>query len=449
MKSKDSGKEESAPPLPHLDEAERGALGGMLLSPDAAGEIASLLCASDFFDFSHLHPLIFSAICKIFEEGKNPDLVLLSSALSSSGLLPKIEGGEAYLADLVYSVPSASNALEYARIVKNLSRRRKVIECGKRIEQIGREEEEGERAVSLAQGEALSLSQDEGFKDMEKAALAARRAASLLEEGEEGNLVFTGFKDLDKCLQGFRPGQLVIVAGRPSMGKSTLASDFARFAAASGKKAAYFSLEMSKEEVAKRMLSAQSAIRLEKLERGYIEGQEDLERLDEGIKALDALPIYLDDSADLSMMEIRTKCRRLKAQGGLGIVVVDYLQLLSSPKEKENRQQEISAFSRNLKMLSKELSCPVIALSQLNRSPEMREGKRPQLSDLRESGSIEQDADLVLLVNRPEVYNPDDHPGEAEIIVAKHRNGKTGSFWLDFEGDFARFRDPKGGYGGF
>lgn len=233
------------------------------------------------------------------------------------------------------------------------------------------------------------------------------------------------------------------------MGKSTLASDFARFAAASGKRAAYFSLEMSKEEVAKRMLSAQSAIKLEKLERGYIDGQEDMERLDEGIYALDPLPIYLDDSADLSMMEIRTKCRRLKAQGGLGIVVVDYLQLLSSPKEKENRQQEISAFSRNLKMLSKELSCPVIALSQLNRSPEMREGKRPQLSDLRESGSIEQDADLVLLVNRPEVYNPDDHPGEAEIIVAKHRNGKTGSFWLDFEGDFARFRDPKGGYGGF
>ena len=178
MKPKDAQKEESAPLLPHSDEAEKGALGGMLLSPDAAGEIASLLCASDFFDFSHLHPQIFSAICKIFEEGKDPDLVLLSSALSSSGLLSKIEGGEAYLADLLYSVPSASNALEYARIVKNLSRRRKVIECGKRIEQIGREEEEGERAVSLAQGEALSLSQDEGFKDMERAALAARRAAT-------------------------------------------------------------------------------------------------------------------------------------------------------------------------------------------------------------------------------------------------------------------------------
>ena len=434
--------EESPSFLPHSDEAERGVLGGMLLSQDAAGEIASLLSPSDFFDLSHLHPQIFSCICQIFEEGRDADLILLSSRLASSGLLEKIDGGQAYLADLLYSVPSASNALEYAGIVKSLSLRRKVIECGKRIEQIGQEEEEGSRAASLAQGEALALGEEKGWKEMESAAAAARRAASLLEEGEKEGLVFTGFKELDSCLQGLRPGQLAIVAGRPSMGKSTLASDFARSAAAAGQATAYFSLEMSREEVAKRMLSAQSAIRLEKLERGYIEGQEDLEKLEAGLEALDSLPIYLDDSADLSMMEIRTKCRRQKAKGGLGLVIIDYLQLLSSPRPQENRQQEISSFSRSLKMLSKELSCPVLALSQLNRSPEMREGKRPQLSDLRESGSIEQDADIVLLVNRPEVYNPSDRPGEAEIIVAKHRNGKTGSFWLEFDGDFSRFKNP-------
>lgn len=439
--------EEGGPSLPHSDEAERGVLGGMLLSWDAAGEIASLLSPSDFFDFSHLHPQIFSCICSIFEEGKEADLILLSSRLSSLGLLDKIEGGQAYLADLLYSVPSASNALEYAGIVKNLSLRRKVMECGKRIEQIGLEEEEGARAASLAQGEALCLGEEKGWREMETAAQAARRAASLLKEGEEEGLVFTGFKEIDACLQGLRPGQLVIVAGRPSMGKSTLASDFARFAAAGGKKAAYFSLEMSKEEVAKRMLSAQSAIKLEKLERGRIEGQEDLEKLEEGLKALDSLPIYLDDSPDLSLMEIRTKCRRLGARGGLGLIIVDYLQLLSSARPAENRQQEISSFSRSLKMLSKELSCPVVALSQLNRSPELREGRKPRLSDLRESGSIEQDADVVLLVNRPEAYDPEDRPGEAEIIVAKHRNGKTGSFWLGFEGDFSRFKNPPSSVG--
>ena len=448
MKSEKEEKGE-APLLPHSDEAERGVLGGMLLSSDAAGEIASLLSPSDFFDFSHLHPQIFSAILKLVKEGKDPDLILLSSSLSSSGLISKIEGGQAYLADLVCSVPSASNALEYARIVKGLSKRRKVEECGKRIEQIGREEEDADRAVSLAQAQALSLGEEKGFRQMERAGDAAKRAASLLEEGEEESLSFTGFKDLDALLQGFRPGQLIVLAGRPSMGKSTLASDFARFSSAQGRQVAYFSLEMSADEVAKRMLSARSAIRLEKLERGFIEGQEDLERLEEGIRALEALPIWLDDSPDLSLTEVRTKCRRLKARGGLGLVVLDYLQLLSSPKEKENRQQEISSFSRSLKILSKELSCPVVALSQLNRSPEMREGRRPQLSDLRESGSIEQDADVVLLVNRPEAYNPDDRPGEAEIIVAKHRNGKTGSVWLEFEGDFSRFRDPKASLGGF
>ena len=436
-------KQEEPPFLPHSDEAERGVLGGMLLSPDAAGEIASFLSPEDFFDFSHLHPQVFSAISKIFEEGKNPDLILLFSSLSSSGLLSKIEGGQAYLADLLYSVPSAANALEYAKVVKNLAERRRVIECGKRIEQIGREEEEGKRAVALAQGEVLALGEEKGRGEMEKAGQAARRAASLLEEGEEKDLVFTGFKQIDSCLQGFRPGQLVIIAGRPAMGKSALASCFSLFAAGSGKGCAYFSLEMSREEVAKRMLSSQSSIKLEKLERGFIEGQEDIEKLEGGLEALDRLPIFLDDCPDLSLMEIRTKCRRIKAKGDLSLVVVDYLQLLSSPSAKENRQQEISSFSRNLKMLSKELCCPVIALSQLNRSPEMREGKRPQLSDLRESGSIEQDADIVLLVNRPEVYNEADRPGEAEIIVAKHRNGKTGSFWLQFDGDFARFKDLK------
>ena len=434
--------------LPHSEEAERGALGGMMLSLYACGEISSLLSPEDFFPSPRLHSEIFRAARDIFEEGKEPDLVLVSSLLSSRGLLSKIEGGEAYLADLVFSVPSASNALEYARSVKDFSLLRKVAECGKRIEQIAFESDSGRAAASLAQAEALALGQEEGWREVEKAGDVARRAASLLKEGDEGPLVFTGFKELDSCLRGLRPGQLVVVAGRPGMGKSALASGFALHSASQGLPVLFFSLEMGKEEVSKRMVSSLGQIKFEKLEREVLEGQEDVERLEEGIKALEALPVFLDDSPDLSMMEIRTKCRRMKARGGLGLVVVDYLQLLSSTRPQENRQQEISGFSRSLKMLSKEMGCPVLALSQLNRSPEMREGKRPQLSDLRESGSIEQDADAVLLLNRPDAYNPEDRPGEAEVIVAKYRNGRTGSVWLEFEGDFARFSDPSKG-GGF
>lgn len=435
-------KEPSFIPLPHSDEAEKGALGGMMLSLDAAGEISSFLSPEDFFPSPRLHSEIFRAARDIFEEGKKPDLILVSSLLSSRGLLSRIEGGETYLADLVFSVPSASNSLEYAREVKSFSLLRKIIECGKRIEQIGREEEDAAKAASLAQAEALSLGKEAGWRKMERAGQVAKEAASLLKEGEDLPLVPTGFKALDSLIQGFKPGQLVIVAGRPGMGKSALASDFARSCASRGLGCAFFSLEMEKEEVAKRMLSSQAQIKLENLERGVIEGQEDMERLEKGIEDMQKLPIFLDDSPNLSLLEIRTKARRIKAEGGLGLIVVDYLQLLSSPRPFENRQQEISGFSRALKMLAKEMEVPVLALSQLNRSPEMRETKRPQLSDLRESGSIEQDADIVLLVSRPEAYNPSDRPGEAEIIVAKHRNGKTGSAWLEFEGEYARFSSP-------
>ena len=447
---KNGKKPEAAPAfLPHSEEAERGALGGMMISPDAAGEISSLLSPEDFFPSPRLHSEIFRAASDLFNEGKDPDPYLVSSLLSSRGLLSKVEGGAAYLADLAFSVPSASNALEYARKVKDFSLLRKVAECGKRIGQIALESEDGQKAASLAQGEALALGEEAGWKEVEKAGDAALRAVSLLKDGEEGPLAFTGFKELDSCLQGFRPGQLIVVAGRPGMGKSALASGFALHAASQGLPVLFFSLEMGNDEVSKRMLSSLGQIKFEKLERGFFEGQEDLERLQEGERALSSLPLFLDDSADVSMLEVRTKARRVKAkEGGLGLVVIDYLQLLSSPRPQENRQQEISGFSRALKVLSKELSCPVVALSQLNRSPEMREGKRPQLSDLRESGSIEQDADVVLLLNRPDAYNPEDRPGEAEVIVAKHRNGKTGSFFLNFQGDFARFSDPSKG-GGF
>lgn len=424
--------------LPHDDEAERGVLGCCLLSPLAAEEALSLLSEEDFYDPSRRE--VFKAVRDLYAEGKEPDLILASSLLKERGELEKLEGGAAFLADLLASSPLPANAREYASLVLSASKLRKVVALGMRIEQLGLSCHDGREACLKAQEEALSLASAGGKGELESVGEAALSLAEGL-KGAGPKALPTGFKELDGAMQGFLPGQLVIVAGRPGMGKSTLASDFARHACLSSP-VALFSLEMGKEEVAGRILCAQEGLRFESVQRGRLEGQEELEKLQEGLEALSKMPIFIDDSADLGMMELRAKCGRLKRQKGLGLVIVDYLQLLSPSGRAENRQQEISGFSRALKVMAKELEVPVVALSQLNRGPEMREGKRPQLSDLRESGSLEQDADIVMFVTRPEAYDPDDRPGEAELIVAKRRNGKTGSFPLRFEGEFSRFSDP-------
>jgi replicative DNA helicase len=253
----------------------------------------------------------------------------------------------------------------------------------------------------------------------------------------------TGFGALDELTQGLPAGGLVLVAGRPAMGKSTLAVDFARHAAldrAHPVGTVVFSLEMSKTEIAQRVLSAESNIPLTRLRQGDLSA-EDWGRLNTTFERLQNAPLYLDDSPNMSLMEIRAKCRRLKQTHALGLVVVDYLQLMSSTRPVESRQQEVSEFSRALKLLAKELGVPVVALSQLNRGPEMRQDKRPMLSDLRESGSLEQDADMVFLVHRPDVYDEQDRPGEADIIVAKHRNGPTGVVTLAFMGATSKFEN--------
>ena len=251
----------------------------------------------------------------------------------------------------------------------------------------------------------------------------------------------TGFRDLDDLTGGFQSGQMIVIAARPAIGKSTLGLDIARAASINaGKASVIFSLEMSREEITKRMLSAESGVKLTRMTKGPM-GPSDWDRLASAATRVSKAPLYIDDSPNMSLMEIRAKCRRLKQKHDLGLVVVDYLQLMSSGRKVESRQQEVSEFSRALKLLAKEIQVPVIAISQLNRGPEQRGDKKPMLSDMRESGSIEQDADIVILMHREDAYDPDNRPGEADFIIAKHRSGPTATVAVAFKKDYAHFAD--------
>ena len=301
-----------------------------------------------------------------------------------------------------------------------------------------------EEIVNLAQSEVYEMGINKVRQDYERIGSIANETLRQIDNIQNNVVrrgVMTGFKRIDQVTQGLQPGQLIVVAGRPAMGKSTLGMDFARYAAFNQHiTTIVFSLEMSKTELCQRILSAQTNIPLVALRRAELDPRS-WGLLNQAAADFEQAPLYLDDSPNMSLMEIRAKCRRLKQVDDLGLVVIDYLQLMSSAKQVESRQQEVSEFSRALKLLAKELNIPVVALSQLNRGPEMRNDKRPMLSDLRESGSIEQDADVVFLVHRPDAYDKDDRPGEADIIMAKHRNGPTDTFTLAFWGSNSKFRD--------
>ncbi len=324
--------------------------------------------------------------------------------------------------------------------------------------QLGYAEDGGEvdALVDSAQAEIMSVSESRSGEDyVSLAALSGETVEELNAlAANKGKLngVPTGFADLDRLTQGLHGGQMIIVAARPAMGKSTLAMDFARSAAIHNKiPTAVFSLEMSRSEIAMRLFSAETGIWLSKMRSGDM-NTNDWALMMKRVGEISSAPLFVDDSPNMAMPEIRAKCRRLKQQHGLGMVVVDYIQLMSSGKRVESRQQEVSEFSRSLKLLAKELDVPVVALSQLNRQTEGRGDRRPLMSDLRESGSLEQDADVVILLHRPEYYDADDRPGEADIIVAKHRNGPTDTIPVAFQGNMARFvnmaRAPEPG-GGF
>ncbi|OKY92286.1 MAG: replicative DNA helicase, partial [Bifidobacteriales bacterium 56_10] len=363
---------------PHDDAAEMAVLGGMLMSKDAIGEVSQMIDITDFYQ--PRNQTVYEAIINLFSASQPVDAVLVANQLLKDGDLEKV-GGSDYLHSLVASVPTAANATFYADIIHQ-----RAIDV-----------------VNLAQAEVYEMSTGKVRQDYAPIGTVITDTLDQidrLQNGEVSKGVPTGFRDIDDVTQGLQPGQMIVVAGRPAMGKSTLGVDFARAAALHhNMTSVIFSLEMSKTELAQRIISAEANIPLSAMRRAEEITQERWNILNNLQDKLQNAPLFIDDSPNMSLMEIRAKCRRLKQTNDLKLVVIDYLQLMTSGKAVESRQQEVSDFSRALKLLAKELEVPVVALSQLNRGPEMRQDKKPQLSDLRESGSIEQDADVVFLVH--------------------------------------------------
>ena len=433
---------------PHDLLAEQSTLGGMLLSKDAVADVTGLLRGHDFY--VPKHEIIFDAILSLYARGEPTDVITVTDELTKSGDLQRA-GGADYLHTVTSIVPTAANASFYADIVAEKALLRRLVEAGTRIVQMGYAGE-GEAAdlVNTAQAEIYTVTggtTSEEYVPLSEAVDAAvdeiQRAEGL---GDGLTGVPSGFTELDALTNGFGPGQMIIIAARPAIGKSTLALDIARAAAVKHNQAAvFFSLEMGRSEIAMRLLAAEAAIPLQSMRKGTLD-QRDWAKMASTTARVNDAPLFIDDSPNLTLVEIRAKCRRLKQKHDLKLVVIDYLQLMSSGRRVENRQQEVSEFSRALKLLAKELEVPVVALSQLNRASEQRADKMPAMSDLRESGSLEQDADMVILLHRESTYEKENpRAGEADFILAKQRNGPTGTVTVSFQGHFSRFQDMPSG----
>lgn len=429
---------------PHDELAERSVIGATLLNPDVILDVAESLRPDDFY--FPAHQLIYQAVLDLFAQGSNIDVLIVAGRLDRINELERV-GGAPYLHTLISEVPTAANARYYAEIVEEKSLLRQLVNAGTQVVQLGYEGEEGmevDAIVDQAQQKVFNITRNQSGEDYRPLSdllkptideLTMIASGGALEAG-----VPTGFIDLDKLTNGLHAGQMIIIAARPGVGKSTLALDFMRSCSIhQNKTSVIFSLEMSASEIIMRMLSAETEIKLSSMRSGQME-ERDWEKLTHRLTEIQDAPLFIDDSPNLTMMEIRSKARRLKQQHGLDLVVVDYLQLMSSGKKVESRQQEVSEFSRHLKLLAKELEVPVIAISQLNRGPEARTDKRPQLADLRESGSLEQDADMVFLLYRPDSQDRDDErAGEADIIVAKHRGGPIDTIPVAHQLHYSRF----------
>ena len=427
--------------------AEQSVLGGMLLSKDAISEVVEILRERDFY--RPAHELIYDAIIDLYSRGEPADPVTVSAELTKRGDLTRA-GGAPYLHTLISSVPTAANASYYAKIIRERAIMRRLVEAGTKIVQLGYTVEgEVDDAVNAAQAEVHAVTERRAAEDyiqLSELLPAAFDEIEKISSGVMGEGVKSGFKDLDALTHGFHPGNMIVLAARPAVGKSTLGLDIARYASIhKGDTSVIFSLEMSRSEITMRMLSAEARVPLNNIRSGSLTDEE-WARMARRMGEISEAPMFIDDSPNLSLMEIRAKARRLKQRHNLKLIVIDYLQLMTSGKRVENRQQEVSEFSRQLKLLAKELNVPVIAISQLNRSPEQRSDKKPMLSDLRESGSIEQDADLVILLHRDDLYDQQNRSGEADLIVAKHRNGPTRTITVSAQLHFARFTDMAPSY---
>lgn len=433
---------------PHDLLAEQSVLGGMMLSPDAVADVYGVLRSVDFY--VPKHEVIYEAVMELYSHGEPTDEIAVSDQLTKTGNLQRA-GGAAHLHTLTTIVPTAANAGYYAEIVAEKALLRRLVGAGTRIVQMGYAAEgDASDLVNTAQAEIYGVTGMASSADYVPLSAAMNDAIQEIERAQtlEGGMtgVPTGFRELDEMTNGFAGGQMIIIAARPAMGKSTLALDVARGAAVNASAATvFFSLEMGRSEIATRLLAAEASIPMGRLRKGDLD-QRDWTKLAATQSRINDAPLFLDDSPNLTLAEIRAKCRRLKQRNDLRMVVIDYLQLLTSGKRVENRQQEVSEFSRALKLLAKELDVPVVALSQLNRASEQRADKMPAISDLRESGSLEQDADMVILLHRESVYEKD-HPraGEADFILAKQRNGPTGTVTVAFQGHFSRFQDMPSG----
>ncbi|MDO2396059.1 replicative DNA helicase [Mycobacterium avium subsp. hominissuis] len=424
--------------------AEQSVLGGMLLSKDAIADVIERLRPDDFYRPNHRQ--VYDAILDLFGQGEPADAVTVAAELDRRGVLQRI-GGAPYLHTLIATVPTAANAGYYAGIVAEKALLRRLVEAGTRVVQYGYAGAEGAdvaEVVDRAQAEIYDVTEDRGSEDMVPLEALLQPTMDEIDAIQSGGGqaagIPTGFVELDEITNGLHGGQMIIIAGRPGHGKSTLAMDFMRSCSIKHRRpSVIFSLEMSKSEIVMRLLSAEASIKLADMRAGRL-SDNDWTRMARRMSEISEAPLYIDDSPNLTMMEIRAKARRLKQRTDLGLIVVDYLQLMSSGKKYDSRQQEVSDFSRSLKLLAKELHVPVVALSQLNRGPEQRTDKRPQVSDLRESGSLEQDSDMVMLLHRPDAHDRDDpRGGEADIILGKHRNGPTANITVAHQLHMSRF----------
>jgi replicative DNA helicase len=430
--------------LPHNAEAERTVLGAVLVDNAAFNSAAETLTREDFYRESHRR--IFEAMAALAERSQPIDLVTLKDELIRASALEAV-GGAAYLGSLVDGVPRITSVEQWSRIIKEKAVLRNLIHASNRIVQSCYEAED-DAAIILDRAEKSIFDIAErrirqGFVALREVVKESFRTIDQLAQSKDVVTgVPTGFVDLDERTSGLQKGDLIIVAARPAMGKTSLCLNIAQNASErTGETVGVFSLEMSKEQLVLRMLCADARVDAHRLRTGNL-GEKDWARLAKAYADLSASKIYIDDSATLTPLEMRAKCRRLKAEHGLSLVIVDYLQLVTGAGRVENRQQEIASISRSLKGLAKELECPVIALSQLSRAPEVRTDKRPQLSDLRESGALEQDADIVMFIYREEEYKPtDENRGIAEINIGKQRNGPTGTVKLAFIKEFTRFEN--------
>jgi replicative DNA helicase len=448
LNSKNSPKDPSLQKLPPQSiEAEESILSAILLETNTLLEVLEILTPDDFYRTAHQR--IFAGMELLFRKAEPIDLITLTNALRETNQLEEI-GGAAYLARLVDTVPSAINVAHYARIVREKSSLRRLIaKAGEITQRCYGDSGDFDQVLDFAEGAVFEISENKhraAFHPLSKIidinidALEKRQANRALVTG-----ITTGYTRLDNMTSGLQGSDLIILAARPAMGKTALALNIARNAAMiSNVAVAVFSLEMSKEQLSMRMLCAEARVDSSRLRSGFL-NPEDWANITDAASALSEAPIYIDDSPDISATSIRTKSRRLKMDKDLGLIIIDYLQLMRGHENTERRDLEISDISRSLKLLAKELNVPVLALSQLNRKLEERGDKRPQLSDLRESGALEQDADVVAFIYRDEVYNKDENNpnrGMAEVILAKQRNGPTGMVPLTFLGAYTRFENP-------